>query len=162
MYLPERLIAVVSIAILSCSSTAFGQQQSSGTAAQAKAMLSKAVVAIKEDKAKALDLFNKGEGGFRNGDLYVTCISIPDDKFVAIGNPNGKYLLGRDTKSFKDIDGDPMGIIAAAAKPEGTITVIDYEFPKPGSNKTPIPKESYITKVDGLVCGVGYYYFNNE
>jgi hypothetical protein len=157
---PKALISILTAAVLNFSSTAFGQQYG-GTAAEAKAMLAKAVAAVRADKAKALDMFNKGEGGFLDGDLYVTCISIPDDKFVAIGNPNGKYLLGKSTKSFKDIDGDAMGIVAAAAKPEGEITTIDYEFPKPGSDKTPAPKESYITKIDDLVCGVGYYYFNN-
>ena len=29
-------------------------------------MLEKAVAAVKEDKAKALDMFNKGEGGFKD------------------------------------------------------------------------------------------------
>ena len=38
-----------------------------GTAEEAKAMLETAVVAVKEDKAKALDIFNKGEGGFKKG-----------------------------------------------------------------------------------------------
>jgi hypothetical protein len=28
-------------------------------------MLEKAVAAVKEDKAKALDMFNNGEGGFK-------------------------------------------------------------------------------------------------
>ena len=40
-----------------------------GTAHEAKAMLEKAVVAVKEDKAKALDMFNKGGGGFKDRDL---------------------------------------------------------------------------------------------
>ena len=33
-------------------------------------MLEKAVAAVKADKAKAVDMFNKGEGGFKVGDLY--------------------------------------------------------------------------------------------
>ena len=33
-----------------------------GTAEEAKAMLDRAVAAVKEDKAKALDMFNKGRG----------------------------------------------------------------------------------------------------
>ena len=41
------------------STTAFAQ----GTAAEAKAMLEKAVAAVKANKVKALDMFNKGEGG---------------------------------------------------------------------------------------------------
>ena len=39
-------------------------QQDHGTADEAKAMLLKAVAALKADKAKTLDLINKGEGGF--------------------------------------------------------------------------------------------------
>ena len=41
-----------------------------GTPEEAKAMLERAVAAVKEDKAKALDMFNKGEGGFKDRDLY--------------------------------------------------------------------------------------------
>src|SRR4051812_7178749 len=65
------MVAAVSIAALALSATAFAQQ--SGTAAEAKAMLMKAVAAVKADKAKALDMFNKGEGGFLDRDLYVFC-----------------------------------------------------------------------------------------
>ena len=35
-------------------------------------MLEKAVAAVKEDKAKALDMFNKGEGGFKDRDSMST------------------------------------------------------------------------------------------
>jgi hypothetical protein len=41
--------------------TAFAQQGRFGNADEAKAMLAKAVAAVKADKAKALDMFNKGE-----------------------------------------------------------------------------------------------------
>jgi hypothetical protein len=30
-------------------------------------------------------------------------------------------------------------------------------FPKPGTDATPVAKISYVTKVDDLGCGVGYY-----
>jgi hypothetical protein len=33
---------------------------------------------VKEDKAKALDMFNKGEGGFKDRDLYVACAKASD------------------------------------------------------------------------------------
>ena len=38
-------------------------------------MLMKAVAAVKADKAKALDMFNKGEGGFLDN-LYVFCANL--------------------------------------------------------------------------------------
>ena len=44
-----------------------------GTAEEAKAMLSKVVTALKEDKKKALEDFNSGNGGFKDRDLYVLC-----------------------------------------------------------------------------------------
>ena len=84
------LIAAVSAVVLTFWSAAFGQQQSGGTADEAKAMLARSVAAVKADKAKALDMFNNGEGGFRDRDLYVICTNINDNKFVAVGNPNEK------------------------------------------------------------------------
>ena len=57
-------IAVASATVLALSPVAFAQQ-TGGTADEAKAMLMKAVAAVEEpDKAKALDMFTKGEGGF--------------------------------------------------------------------------------------------------
>jgi hypothetical protein len=49
-----------------------------GTPEEAKALLEKAVAAVKEDKAKALDMFNKGEDGFKDRDLYVFCANAAD------------------------------------------------------------------------------------
>jgi len=41
-------------------------------------MLEKAVGAVKADKTKALEMFNKGEGGFKDRDLYPFCGSAAD------------------------------------------------------------------------------------
>jgi hypothetical protein len=54
-----------------------------GTSEEAKAMLEKAVAAVKQDKAKALDMFNKGEGGFKDRDLYVFCANASDGIMTA-------------------------------------------------------------------------------
>jgi hypothetical protein len=62
------MIAAVSAAVIAPSPAALGQQ-TGGTAEEAKAMLMKALAAVRADKAKALDMFNKGEGGFRDRDL---------------------------------------------------------------------------------------------
>jgi len=134
-------------------------QQLVGTAADAKAMLEKAVAAVKADKAKALEVFNKGEGGFRDRDLYVFCDSLADGKVVAIGNPNAKQLLGQDIRLHKDAAGKAYGaeIYAAGQKPEGQFTEVSYVFPRPGADKTPVPKISLVTNAGDLGCGVGYY-----
>jgi hypothetical protein len=57
------MIAAASAAFLALSPTAFAQQ-TGGNPDEAKAMLMKAVAAVKADKAKALEMFNKGEDGF--------------------------------------------------------------------------------------------------
>jgi hypothetical protein len=156
--LRTSMIAAVSAAVLMFSPTAFAQQ-TSGTADEAKAMLMKAVAAVKADKTKALDMFNKGEGGFLDRDLYVFCTNLSDGKLVAVGNPNAKQLLGTDARTIKDATGKPFGAeqYAAMQKPEGEITEVSYMFPRPGADKTPVPKVSLVTRVGDLGCGVGYY-----
>jgi Single Cache domain 2 len=151
-------IAAVSAAVLMFSPTTFAQQ-AGGTAAEAKAMLMKAVAAVKADKAKALDMFNKGEGGFLDRDLYVFCENVSDGTNVAIGNPNAKQLLGTDARTLKDATGKPFGaeLYAAIQKPEGEMTEVSYMFPRPGADKTPVPKVSLVTKIGDIGCGVGYY-----
>jgi len=148
--------ALVAMAAL-FSTTASAQ----GTAAEAKAMLERAVAAVKADKSKALDMFNNGEGGYLDRDLYVFCFNVSDGKLVAVGNPNAKQLLGQDSRTFKDPNGKMYGQenYAAAQKPEGQITETStYMFPKVGADKTELaPKASFVTRVSDLGCGVGYY-----
>src|SRR5271166_5753962 len=154
------VIAAAAVAVLTLSSTTFGQQQSGGTAAEAKTMLEKAVAAVKADKAKALDMFNKGEGGFKDRDLYVFCANVSDGKVVAVlANPNAKSLIGTDQRTLKDSTGKAFGeeLYAAAQKPEGQFTEVTYLFPRPGTDNTPVTKISLVTRVSDLGCGVGYY-----
>src|SRR6202162_952182 len=125
--LRTSMIAAVSAAVLMFSPTAFAQQ-AGGTADEAKAMLMKAIAAVKADKTKALDMFNKGEGGFLDRDLYPFCSNVSDGKNVAIGNPNAKQLLGTDSRTLKDPTGKEFGmeLYAAGQKPEGQITEVSY------------------------------------
>ena len=142
------IVCAASAAVITLSATAFAQQDH-GTADEAKAMLLKAVAALKADKAKTLDLINKGEGGFLDRDLYVFCANVSDGKTVAIGNPNAKQVMGVDTRTIKDVNGKPFGeeLYAAYQKPEGQITEVSYMWVRPGPDKTPVPKMSFATKV---------------
>jgi hypothetical protein len=147
----------VHLSILALAGAALAQAQY-GTAAEAKAMLEKAVAAVNADKTKALDMFNKGEGGFLDRDLYPFCSNLSDGKVVAVGNPNAKQLIGTDGRSLKDAAGKPFGqeMFEAAQKPDGTISEVSYVFARPNDPK-PVPKVSFITRVGDLYCGVGYY-----
>jgi len=149
-------LAVVAFALM-FSAAAFAQQ--GGTAQEARAMLDKAVVAVKADKTKALDQFNNGQGGFLDRDLYVFCAGVTDGKLVAIGNPHAKQLLGTDARTLKDANGKAYGeeIFNAGQKPEGQVTEVSgYLFSRPSDPK-PGPKNSFVTKVGDIYCGVGYY-----
>src|SRR6516164_11193092 len=107
------------VCVLVVGSAALAQAQY-GTAGEAKAMLEKAVAAVKADKAKALDMFNKGEGGFLDRDLYPFCSNISDGKVVAVTNPNAKQLIGTDGRTLKAATGKAYGqeMFEAAQKPE--------------------------------------------
>jgi hypothetical protein len=96
--------ALASFAV-TLSIAAFAQNQR-GTAAEAKAMLEKAVAAVQADKEKALAMFNKGEGGFKDRDLQPFCFNISDGKIVATTVPN---LLGTDIWTLKDNAGKEFG-----------------------------------------------------
>jgi hypothetical protein len=152
-------IAAALAGIIALSSAAFAEQ-TRGTAVEAKAMLMKAIAAVKADKAKALDMFNKGEGGFREGDLYVFCANLSDGTVVAIGNPNLKQALGMDVRTGQNSTGTRFGaeIYAAMQKPEGQISEVSYVGPTPGADDTLIAKVSFVARADDdLGCGVGYY-----
>ena len=154
-----RTFMLASAAVFALSPTVFAQQSDHGTAEQAKAMLLKAEAAVKADKTKAIIMFNNGEGGFLDRDLYVFCANASDGKIVAQGNPNAKQQLGQDQKTLKDATGKAFGmeLYAAGKKPEGQITEVSYLFSRPGSDTKPVPKVSLVTKVSDLICGVGYY-----
>ena len=148
------MIAAASAAVLMFSPATFAQQ--AGTADEAKAMLMKAVAAVKADKAKALDMFKRGEGGFLDRDLYPFCFNVSDGAILATA---AKKLIGQDVRTLKDSTGKGFGLdlYAAGQKPEGQITEVSYMFPKPGPDTTPTAKVSFVTKVGDLGCGVGYY-----
>jgi signal transduction histidine kinase len=119
-------------------------------------MLDKAVAAVKADRDVALAMFNKGEGGFRDRDLYPFCFRAGDGKGIV-----GPVAVpaGTDTRTLKDPSGNAFGLelYAAAQKPEGQVTEISYMFPKPGTTAPAVAKVSFVTRVADLGCGVGYY-----
>jgi signal transduction histidine kinase len=121
-----------------------------GTAAEAKAMLEKAVAALKASKASSLTMFVKGEGGFKDRDLYVFC-GGPDGLFTA--HPT---LVGKSLKDLKDKAGKPLGEEIYKSAQEGKISEVTYMWPRPGTTD-PVKKVSYVTKVGDQVCAVGYY-----
>ena len=121
-----------------------------GSAAEARAMLDKAVAAVKADKTKALSDFTKGEGGFKDRDLYPFC-GGSDGKFTA--HPT---LTGQSLRDLKDKAGKAFGEEIYKTAEEGKVNEVGYMWPRPGATD-PVQKSSYVTKVGDQVCAVGYY-----
>lgn len=121
-----------------------------GSSEEAKAMLNKAAEAVKQDKQGALQKFAKGEGGFKDRDLYPFC-----------GDAQGNFtahptLTGKSLKDLQDKAGKPLGQEIYAKAKEGQVSEVEYMWPRPGETE-PMKKVAYVTKVDDQVCAVGYY-----
>jgi len=145
-----RKLALCAVAAAALTTAAVAQ---GGTAAEAKAMLEKAIAAVKADKAKAIASFNNGTDGFKDRDLYPFCFNISD----GITQAAPPSVRGKDVRTIKDAKGNAFGAeIYKAAQQDGKISEVSYEFPKPGATE-PSPKTSFVTKVGDLGCGVGYY-----
>src|SRR5262249_18662117 len=100
-------IGALATLALTLSPFAIAQAQF-GTAAEAKAMLERVIAAVKADKDKALAMFNKGEGGFKDRDLQPFCFNINDGKILVSTNPN-IVALGTDVRTLKDKTGNVFG-----------------------------------------------------
>ncbi|MGC2075050.1 MAG: chemotaxis protein [Xanthobacteraceae bacterium] len=126
--------------------------QQFGTAEEARAMLDRAAAALKSDETKALRDFNDTKNKlYHDRDLYISCFNT--SKFTAFPGPG---MVGMDVRSFK-LGDDPIGQRAfdvVQATQEGTISTMDYNFPKAGK---PAVKQSLQTRVGSQGCGVSFY-----
>lgn len=148
----HRFLALGLAATLVLSSSLFAEEKAQfGSEQEARAMLEKAVVALKENKPKALEMFNKGEGGFKDRDLYVFCANASDGVMTAHPNLKGEVLQNIVGKK-----GFPLGKAIMERAKEGTIQNVTYWWPRPGTT-TPLEKHTFYTKVGDQICGVGYY-----
>ena len=150
-----RKLAIVlgqaAILVLLSPITVPAAQAQFGTEQEAKSMLEKAVAAVKQNKAKALEMFNKGEGGFKDRDLYVFCANASDGVVTAHPSMKGEHL--QDIVGKK---GYPVGKEIMQNAAEGKVKEVTYWWPRPGSDK-PLEKHAFYTKVGDQNCGVGYY-----
>ena len=140
---PLLILSTMALVVLWVAGTT--QAAEFGTREEAKAMLDKAVAAVKENKEKALAMFNNGESGFKDRDLYVLCANTSDGIITASPSSNGQHLT----------DFAPGQEVMQTAA-EGQIKEITYWWPRPGSIK-PLKKHTYYTKIGDQICGVGYW-----
>ena len=125
----------------------------SDTATAAKALLERAVAALKSGDRAAIAKFMNRSGGFIEDDLHVFCYDTTNGQFTAHMD---YQMLGRDIRIMREKDGTPVGQrVFDAAKP-GTIATVDFNSARPDTTP-PTPKGAVVTIVDHRGCGVLYY-----
>jgi signal transduction histidine kinase len=151
--LRQTMIGVLALCAIAASTVLYAQTAQYGTAEEARALLDRAVTSMKADPVNTIAQINKGEGGFKDRDLYVVCYA--DGKIVAHGNDPTR--VGLLIKDLKDTTGKSYGKELISAAEEGKVAEVSYMFPRPGSDTTPVSKVALVTKVADHVCQVGYY-----
>jgi cytochrome c len=125
-----------------------------GTAAEAEALVKKAVQLIKtEGKEKAFVEINNPKGKYIDRDLYIFVYDMTG-KCVAHGF--NQKMIGKDLIEMKDKDGKYFvkeRIEIAKTKGRGWQ---DYEFTDPLTKKIE-HKSAYVEKLDDLIIGCGIY-----
>ena len=151
----KSLRAALAALVLGWSTTLVFAQQL-GTAKDARAMLDRAMAALKSNEHTALSQFNdQSNKQFHNRDLYVFCFNMSDGKVTSYSAP---FLIGTDVRTLTLVN-DPIGQRAydtVRAVPEGKIAILQYKLPKPGTIE-PATKLSFETRIGNQGCGVTYY-----
>ncbi|HIJ86643.1 MAG TPA: hypothetical protein HPP97_03045 [Desulfuromonadales bacterium] len=124
------------------------------SAEQARGLLDKASIAVKNDSKGAFKAFGDLSGKYVEDDLYVFAIGIDDLRFRAHGAT--PRLVGSDAKTLTDPNGKPIiqeMIAIVKSKGQGEL---GYAWRNPVTNKIE-KKHTYVRKVDNYLVGVGYY-----
>ncbi|MFC7518123.1 cache domain-containing protein [Herbaspirillum sp. GCM10030257] len=147
-------MAILKYATFALTAFAISTQALADDAANATAMVKKAVAYIKENgKEKAFADFNNPAGNFAKGELYIF-VSDMQGKMVAHG-ANSK-LIGKNLMDLKDADGKLfVKEYTDLAKAKGNGWV-DYKWVNP-STKAIDNKSTYVEKIEDLVVGAGIY-----
>lgn len=125
-----------------------------GTAAEAEAMVKRAVAFIKEKgPEKAYEEFTHGKQ-FKDRDLYVIVYDLNGKNLAQGANPK---LVGKDLIGLKDPDGKPLiQMFVDLAKTKGKGWVEGYKFLNPATQKIE-EKAMYLERVGDTLVGCGIY-----
>lgn len=151
----KKVLAFV-MAILFMASVGVAMAQEKGTAAEAQALVKKAVAFMKEvGKEKAIAEFNNPKGKFIQKDLYVWVTAMDGTN---LSHPYTPALIGKNMMNLKDADGKLFvkeRIEIAKAKGKGSI---EYRWTNQQTKKVE-KKEAYFEVVPGtdLFINCGYY-----
>ncbi|WP_317203367.1 cache domain-containing protein [Janthinobacterium sp.] len=152
----KALLKSLLFAVMALSLSQGARADERGNAAEATALVKKAVAYVKANgKEKAFAEFSNPKGQFVDRNLYIFVYDL-NGTSLAIGNGNSGKMVGKNLLDMRDADGTYLikGMIAIAnGKSKGWF---DYQWPNP-VNKSIEAKSSYIEKLDDMMIGCGIY-----
>jgi cytochrome c len=154
----KRFLTIVLAAWVAAFGTglAAAQDKSKGTAAEATAMVDKAIAHIKKvGREKAFADFNNKNGQFTDRDLYVV---VYDMKGKVLAHGANEKMIGKDVIELRDNDGkyfvkERVEMMSKGPNAKGWQ---DYKFMNPVSRQIE-PKSMFIQRFEDLIVGCGIY-----
>lgn len=158
MRIPGAITAFIAAAALALASpfASAADPKSKGTAAEAIAMVDKAIAYIKKNgREKAFAEFNNAQGQFTDRDLYVV---VYDMKGKVLSHGANPKMIGKDVYELRDVDGkffvkERVEMMSKGPDAKGWQ---DYKFMNPVSRQIE-PKSMYIKRHEDMIVGCGIY-----
>lgn len=152
MLLQRTNFRTIALSVLFCAST-IALAEDHGTAAEAKAMVQKAVTAMKKNGVdNTITEINKRDGQYKDKDLYVVVYSMTGQNLAHL-NPK---MVGKDMLELTDIDGKHFIKERIELAKKNANAWQDYKFLNPISKQIE-PKSMYLEKYENVIVGCGIY-----
>ena len=150
----KRMLGIVLAGFLVLSMVTLTRAAEVGTAAEAEAMVKKAVAYIKANgKEKAFAEFGNPKGPFVDRDLYISVYDL-NGKCLAHGaNPK---MVGKDLIGLKDPDGKAFVKERMEVAQTKDKFWLDYKFTNPLTKKIE-PKSMYSERMGDIIVSCGIY-----
>jgi len=150
------LTAFATVLALMIGMPAAAQDKSKGTAAEATAMVEKAIAHIKKvGRDKAFADFSSKQPPWVDRDLYVV---VYDMKGKVLAHGSNEKMIGKDVIELRDNDGkyfvkERVEMMGKGPDAKGWQ---DYKFMNPVSRQIE-PKQMYLRRFEDVIVGCGIY-----
>jgi len=125
------------------------------SAEEAQALTERAADYIRDHgRQQAFAAFNRPDGGFVDGDLYVFCI---DGNGVELANGGNPKLVGKDLSKLRDAEGHLTSVDIYHIGQTAGHGWYEYLWPNPAKGRIE-RKAAYILRIDDkTVCASGFF-----
>jgi len=152
----NRILSVFAAVLMLAIGMPAAAQDKKGTAAEATAMVEKAIAHIKKvGRDKAFADFSSKQAPWVDRDLYVV---VYDMKGKVLAHGANEKMIGKDVIELRDNDGkyfvkERVEMMSKGPEAKGWQ---DYKFMNPVS-KAIEPKSMYLRRYEDLIVGCGIY-----